>query len=215
MRDLLAAYPALELLDRSLAAALSAQAVEVRVPAGTVVFEAADFCRSYPLLVEGTARVVKTGAGSRDTLLYRLRAGEHCLLSAAGLLARWRFGATVTAETDLRAFVLPAPLFRRLVRDDPAFAYSVYIAIARRLELVLDLVEQATHFRLDQRLATVLLGHGLRLGTSHQELADDLGASRENISRVLETFQSKGWVVLGRRRIDVADPSALETLLDE
>jgi len=215
MRDVLAAYPALELLDPSLAAALSAKAVEVRVPVGTVVFEAADFCKGYPLLVDGTARVVKTGAGSRDTLLYRLRAGEHCLLSAAGLLARWRFGATVTAETDLRAFVLPAPLFRRLVREVPEFSHSVYIAIARRIEIVLDLVEQATHFRLDQRIATVLLGHGLRLGASHQELADDLGASRENISRVLEMFQSKGWVVLGRRRIEVANPSALETLLDE
>jgi CRP/FNR family transcriptional regulator len=214
MSELTIAYPSLELLDPPLAAALHSEAVEARVHAGTVVFEAADFCKSYPLLVEGTARVVKIGAGSRDTLLYRLRAGEHCLLSAAGLLARWRFGATVTAESDLRAFVVPAPLFRRLVRDVPEFAHAIHIAIARRLEIVLDLVEQATHFRLDQRVATLLLGRGQRLGASHQELADDLGTSRENISRVLEMFQLKGWVVLGRRRIEVADPSALETFLD-
>ena len=208
-------YPTLDLRDPELAAALDAGAVEVRVPAGTVVFEAADFCRVYPLLIEGTARVVKVGAGPRDTLLYRLRAGEHCLLTAAGLLAHWRFGARVTAETDLRAVVLPAPLFRRLVREAPEFAHSIYVAIARRLEIVLDLVEQATYFRLDQRVASLLLGSGRRLGLSHQELADDLGASRENISRILEAFQAKGWIALGRRSIEIGNPSALETFVDE
>ncbi len=215
MNEALTAYPSLGLLDPVLADALNAEAVEARVPAGTVVFQTADFCKSYPLLVEGTARVVKVGTGSRDTMLYRLHAGEHCLLSAVGLMARWRFAAMVTAETELHAFVLPAPLFRRLVRDVPEFAHSVHIAIARRLEIVLDLVEQATHLRLDQRVATLLLSRGLRLGASHQELADDLGTSRENISRVLEIFQQKGWVVLGRRRIEVANPSGLETFLDE
>jgi len=215
MSELAAAYPSLEILEPGLANVLRAEAAEVRVEAGAIVFETTDLCKVYPLLVEGTARVAKIGAGTRDTLLYRLRPGDHCLLSAAGLLARWRFGARVTAETDLRAFVLPAALFRRLVREVPEFANSVYIAIARRLEIVLDLVEQATYFRLDQRVASLLLGHGQRLGASHQELADDLGASRENVSRVLEAFQTKGWIVLGRRRIEVADPSALESFVDE
>jgi len=215
MSDVLTAYPPLGFLNPALAEALKAGVVEAHVPTGAVVFQTADFCKSYPLLVKGTARVVKVGTGSRDTLLYRLHAGEHCLLSAVALMARWRFAAMVTAETDLHAFVLPAPLFRRLVRDVPEFAHSVHLAIARRLEIVLDLVEQATHLRLDQRVATLLLGRGLQLGASHQELADDLGTSRENISRVLETFQQKGWVVLGRRRIEIAKPSDLETLLDE
>jgi CRP/FNR family transcriptional regulator len=215
MSEISVLYPALDLSDPELAAALDAAAVEVRVPAGTVVFEAADFCRVYPLILEGTARVVKIGARPRDTLLYRLRAGEHCLLTAAGLLARWRFGARVTAETDLRAVVLPATLFRRLVREVPEFALSIYVAIARRLEVVLDLVEQATYFRLDQRVASLLLGGGQRMDVSHQELADDLGASRENVSRVLEAFKAKGWITLGRRSIEVANPSALEAFVDE
>ena len=215
MNELFAAYPSLEFLEPELAAALSAEAVEVRVPAGAVVFETTELCKVYPLLVEGTARVAKIGAGTRDTLLYRLRPGDHCLLSGTGLLAHWRFGARVTAETDLRAFAIPPPLFRRLVREVPEFARSVYVAIAHRLEIVLDLVEQATHFRLDQRVASVLLGHGQHLDASHQELADDLGATRENVSRVLEAFQAKGWIALGRRRIEVANPSALEAFVDE
>jgi len=48
-----------------------------------------------------------------------------------------------------------------------------------------------------------------------RELADDLGASRENVSRVLEGFRRRGWLVLGRRRIEVTDPSAIEAVLDE
>ena len=215
MSELSVVYPSLERLDPQLAAALGTSAVELCVPAGAVIFEPTDLCKVYPLLVEGTARIAKIGAGPRETLLYRLRPGDHCLLSAVSLLARWHFGARVTAETDVRAFVLPATMFRRLVREVPEFAHSVYVAVARRLEIVLDLVEQATYFRLDQRVASLLLGVGQGMSASHQELADDLGATRENVSRVLEAFQAKGWIALGRRRIEVANPSALEAFVDE
>ncbi len=212
---LLEAYPTLLRVPPNLAADLRAKAVMAVLPAGTVVFEPADFCLRFPFLIAGTARVIKIGAATRDTLLYRLRPGEHCLLSSAGLLARWRFGARVVTESEVRAVVVPGEVFRALVHDSKEFAHATHFAIARRLEVMLDLVEQATHFRLDQRVASLLLGSGQRLGASHQEFADDLGASRENISRVLESFQERGWVVLGRRRIEVVDPSALERLLDE
>lgn len=207
-------YPTLGLAAASYGRELSAQGVAVRAGAGAVLFEPVDFSTRFPFLLEGVARVLKVGASSRDTLLYRIRAGEHCLLSSAGLLARWRFGARVVAETDVEAIVIPGPLFRALVRDSREFAHSVHVAIARHLEIVMDLVEQATYFRLDQRVASMLLARGSPVAASHQELADDLGASRENVSRILAGFRNHGWVALGRRRIEIFDPSALESLLD-
>lgn len=212
---LLDAYPALAELAPELLAELRSGAQAASFRAGDTVFEPADFCVVYPLLLAGNARVLKVGVSAPDTLLYRLGPGEHCLLSSSGLLARWRFGARVVAETGLSAVVLPAPLFRRLVRGSEIFATAIHVAIARRLEVVMDLVEQATYFRLDRRVASLLLARGAHLAMTHQELADDLGASRENVSRVLETFRGKGWVELGRKRIEVLDPSALETFLDQ
>jgi len=210
---LLELYPTLRHLSPALAKELREIGVLARAPAGATVFEPADFSQRYPFLLEGTLRAVKVGS-SHETLLYRLRPGDHCLLSAAGLLARWHFGARVVAEEDVRAVVIPGALLRAMVRDSREFAHSVYTGIARRLEVVLDLVEQATFFRLDQRVASLLLAQGGTINSSHQELADDLGASRENVSRVLEGFRDRGWVRLGRRKIELVDASSLESMLD-
>ncbi len=212
---LLHSYPALGDVPGALFENIHLHGVFVHKQAGDVMFEAADFSTRYPFILAGVARVLKAGRSAPDTLLYRLPAGEHCLLSASGLMAHWRFGARVVAETETEVVVIPAALFRELVRQSPAFAHSVYVGIARRLETVMDLVEQATYFRLDQRLATLILAGGTPLNKSHQELADDLGVTRENVSRVLSDFRGRGWVRLGRRRIDIADADALRSFLDQ
>lgn len=79
----------------------------------------------------------------------------------------------------------------------------------------MDLVEQATYFRLDQRLATLILASGSPLNKSHQEMADDLGVSRENVSRALSELRGRGWVRLGRRRIDTLDAQALRSFIEQ
>ena len=52
------------------------------------------------------------------------------------------------------------------------------------------------------RRATVLM--------THQVIADDLGSSREVISRVLEDLQARGLIRLSRGAVEVVDPRALE-----
>ncbi|HSN52737.1 MAG TPA: Crp/Fnr family transcriptional regulator [Woeseiaceae bacterium] len=212
---LLRAYPALGNLPAALLEKIHRHGTFVHKNAGDVMFEPADFSTRYPFVLRGVARVLKEGRSAPDTLLYRLPAGEHCLLSASGLMAHWTFGARVVAESDTEVVVVPPALFREMVRQSPEFAHSVYVGIARRLESVMDLVEQATYFRLDQRLATMLLASGSPLSKSHQELADDLGVSRENVSRVLSDFRERGWIRLARRQVDLLDAPALRAFLDQ
>jgi len=214
MPRLLQSYPTLASLPAALLEQIERQGVFVNKQAGQVMFEPADFSTRYPFVLQGIARVLKSGRSAPDTLLYRLPVGEHCLLSASGLMARWKFGARVVAEAETEVVLIPAPLFRHLVSQSPEFSHSVYVGIAQRLESVMDLVEQATYFRLDQRLATLILAGGGRLNKSHQELADELGVSRENVSRVLSDFRSHGWLEVGRRRIDTLDADALRAFID-
>jgi CRP/FNR family transcriptional regulator len=215
MPHLLQSYPELGAAPDSLAEKIRTHGVFVHKQAGDVMFEPADFSTRYPFVLRGVARVLKAGRSAPDTLLYRLPVGEHCLLSASGLLAHWKFGARVVAEAETEVVLIQASLFRELVRQSPEFAHSVYVGIARRLENVMELVEQATYFKLDQRVATLILESGSPLNKSHQELADDLGVSRENVSRVLSELRGRGWVHLGRRRIDVLDAEALRAFIEQ
>ena len=58
----------------------------------------------------------------------------------------------------------------------------------------------------------MLLGKGQRLATSHEQLAQALGASRESVSRQLKHFEERGLVRLGRGAIEIIDPRALRQL---
>jgi CRP/FNR family transcriptional regulator len=66
--------------------------------------------------------------------------------------------------------------------------------------------------RLDQRLASALLGHGTVLQTTHQQLADELGTVREIVTRLLKRFEREGWLALGRERVEIRDAAALRVL---
>lgn len=208
-------YPVIGRLPEPLVSLILQRGVFVHKQAGETLFEPGDFSIRYPFVLQGVARVLKVGTSAPDTLLYRLPVGEHCLLSASGLLARWRFGARVVAESETKGVVIPGALFRELVEQSPDFAHSVHVGVARRLEAVMDLVEQATYFRLDQRLASLILACGSPVNESHQELANDLGVSRENVSRILSDFRERGWLRLGRRCIDIVDADALRAFLDQ
>src|SRR6266704_1507601 len=71
------------------------------------------------------------------------------------------------------------------------------------------LLDDVDFRRLDQRLASRLLSHGKPLTITHQMLADELGTTREVVSRTLESFQESGLLRLGRKRIEVLDRKAL------
>jgi CRP/FNR family transcriptional regulator len=55
-----------------------------------------------------------------------------------------------------------------------------------------------------------LLELGPVVTMTHQEIAGELGTSREMVSRLLENFADQGLVTLGRKRIEIADPSVIE-----
>ena len=50
------------------------------------------------------------------------------------------------------------------------------------------------------------------LAATHQDLAEDIGAAREVVSRQLALFQRAGYLRLGRGRIVVTDRHALADL---
>jgi CRP/FNR family transcriptional regulator len=76
----------------------------------------------------------------------------------------------------------------------------------------MELVEEVAFHRVDERLARLLVHRGPVLNASHQAIADELGSAREVISRLLGSFEHRGWVSLGRERVSVTDSKALAAL---
>ena len=89
------------------------------------------------------------------------------------------------------------------------FIFGMY---GERLADVMELVEEVAFKRLDARLAQLLIHRGPVVEATHQKLADELGSVREFVSRLLRSFEQRGWVTLERERVTVRDPKALAAL---
>ncbi len=72
------------------------------------------------------------------------------------------------------------------------------------------LIDDVAFRRVDQRLASRLLLRRQPITATHQMLADELGTTREVVSRTLEAFQQSGMLRLGRKRIEILDRNALD-----
>ncbi|MCK0103556.1 Crp/Fnr family transcriptional regulator [Pseudohalocynthiibacter aestuariivivens] len=187
----------------------------VKVPKDTVIFGPGKAPENLLLLIEGTVRVSQTTEGGREIVLYRVHAGESCVLTTACLLAYEDYSAEGIAETDVVAAAIPRDVFDKLVSDSTDFRQFVFSAYSRRITDLFYVIEEIAFRRIDIRLAQKLLELGRDTGslhTTHQQLATELGTAREVISRQLQDFQRRGWVVLSRAVVTLTDTAALEKL---
>lgn len=204
-------YPAVADLDAALrASVLSAQAHPMRVTAGTPLFDIGAPCAGFPFVLDGEVRVERGSAQGRSLEFYRVGPGDVCVVSASCLFARGTLTAHGVAARDTELVVLGPAGFDAWCAD-AAFRRFVFGIFAQRLTDLMALVEAVAFQRLDQRLAAALLGHGAVLRLTHQRLADDLGTAREIITRLLQRFERRGWVLLGRERIEIVDAAALRS----
>lgn len=210
----LARFPVLAGLPPDLAARLAAECRAMTVAPGTHLFDERSPCGAFPLVIEGRVKVAKLAASGREIVLYRVNAGQSCLLTSSCLLSRRDYSATGIAETPVTLVAIPRDLFDALVAGSPAFRDYVHALFADRIGELMMLVEEIAFRRLDERLAALLLARGPRIDARHQDIAADLGSVREIVSRLLSDFEDRGLVSLGRGRIEVLDRAGLEALVE-
>jgi CRP/FNR family transcriptional regulator len=81
----------------------------------------------------------------------------------------------------------------------------VFNILSQRLAEVMALVEEIAFGRMDRRLLDYLVeksDHNQLMAT-HQKIADDLGTSREVVSRLLKDYERKGRISLSRNLIEL------------
>jgi CRP/FNR family transcriptional regulator len=214
-KDWIGQFAGLDRLDADVQRTLVAQSRYVEVSAGTVIFGPGKSPENLLLLLDGTVRVQQTSESGREIVLYRVHAGESCVLTTACLLAYENYAAEGVAETDVKAVMIPRAVFDDLVARSESFRTFVFSAYAKRITDLFLVIDEIAFQRMDVRLAQKLLelSRGADMvKATHAMLATELGTAREVISRQLQEFQRRGWVEQSRGTIRLTDRAALEGL---
>lgn len=208
------ALPFLGRADASLINELKHNASLAKIPAGHDVFVDGDRVDGIALLLSGMVRVYKIGETGREITLYRFGLGQSCILTANAILSNKSFPAIATVEEDAEAVMIPAEIFRSWVNKYELWREFVFDLLSERLSTVMTVVDEVVFKRMDRRVASWLLNQAKvqnPMRVTHQEIAAELGSSREVISRILEDFSREGLIKSGRGTIEALDFKGLES----
>jgi CRP/FNR family transcriptional regulator len=186
-----------------------------KIPAGHDVFLEGDRVDAIALLISGVVRVYKIGETGREITLYRFGNGQSCILTANAILSQKTFQAVATVEKDAEAVMIPADIFRAWVVRYDLWREFVFDLLSQRLSSIMAIVDEVAFRRMDARIASVLLTRARSqnpIRITHQEIAAELGSSREVVSRLLEDFSERDLIRSGRGEIEVIDTEGLESL---
>lgn len=212
MTDWTASFEGLEQLPPAMRQTLLGASRQLDFPAGTQIFGPGQPPEHLLLLQSGRIRVTQISGTGREVVLYRVGAGESCVLTSGCMLAYDDLATQGVAETDIRAIGIARASFDRMMALSPEFRDFVMRAWSRRVTDLLSLIDDIAFQRIDLRLATRLLAmaEGDCVRATHQQLAAELGSAREVISRALSEFQRRGWIEQARGEVRLTDRAALE-----
>ncbi len=210
-------FEGLKQLDPALLKSLVENSEVVEIEANSVIFGLGKAPEHLVLLLEGSIQVQQVSDSGREMVLYRVDAGNSCVLTTACVLAYEQSAAAAIAETDLQAVMVPRKVFDELLGASKEFRYFVLSAFTKRLADLFQVIEEVAFKRIDHRLAQKLIelsGDGTNVKATHQNLAAELGSVREVISRQMAEFQSRGWILQHRGMIEIVNRLELQKLID-
>ena len=174
-------------------------------------------CTGVIIIKSGTLRIYMISEDGKEITLYRLFAGDMCILSASCVLEAITFDVFVDAEENSECIIVGGCAYAALSeRCDAAKIFALETALARFSD-VMWVMQQILFMSMDKRLAIFLLDEISKTGSdtihlTHEQIAKYMGSAREVVTRMLKYFSSEGIVELSRGGIKIIDVKRLREL---
>jgi CRP/FNR family transcriptional regulator len=163
-----------------------------------------------PIVLEGSIKILRTDEEGKELFLYYLDAGETCALSLTCCTASKPSEIKAVVEESTTLIGIPILVHEQFTVDYKQWKDFVSNTYQRRFHEMLLALDAVAFKRMDERLMRYLVTKmkqhkSNELHTTHQEVANELGTSREVISRLLKQLEKKKWLELGRNVIYIRD----------
>lgn len=174
-------------------------------------------CTGIIFVKTGCLRVYILSEEGKEITLYRIYAGDACVLSASCILETINFDVYVDAEEDSRCCILSPASFRYVAERRPEMKIFLLDKTVSRFSEVMWVMQQILFMSFDKRLALFLVSETKKTGSreiklTHEQIAKYMGSAREVVSRMLKYFASEGYVELSRGGVAVKDMESLKRL---
>ncbi|HET7273917.1 MAG TPA: Crp/Fnr family transcriptional regulator, partial [Longimicrobiaceae bacterium] len=213
--------PLFESLTQDECAVLVDRSVCRSIQRGQTLFREGDACRGLYLVVEGVVRVYRANRDGHEQVFGAFGPGES--LGDVSLFDEGPYLASARVVESGRVLFLPFAEVDALYRSHPQVARAVVRELGERVRTLAVLVDQLALQDVPTRVAWAVLryaresggdgtGGDFRLPRTQEELAGELGTTREGVSRALRNLRASGAIVQRGSRIRVLDQRKLRRL---
>ncbi|MBE9536384.1 MAG: Crp/Fnr family transcriptional regulator [Proteobacteria bacterium] len=178
-----------------------------------------DLQKELYIILSGRVSVVLSSEEGREIVLDEF--GEGGFFGELSLLDEKPRSASVKAISDVRTIVLEKKDFIRIVKANPDISINILAIMGERLRKADDKVSTLAFMDVCGRVAKFILnlaednGEKIEEGkisikpVTHQFIADQIGASRESVTKALKTLAKQGLVETNGRALSI-DSGQLE-----
>lgn len=173
---------------------------------GEVIVDMDTYIKNIPVVISGSIKVIRTEEDGREILLYYLTPGDSCIVSILSGMKNETSKIKAIVEENAEIMLIPANKAKEWVRKYPDWTDFIFNLYQKRFEELLDVVNSVAFQKIDARLLHLIkqktqLYQSKEISVTHQQLADELGITREATSRVLKQMEKDYLVVLSRNKI--------------
>jgi len=183
------------------------QTGQVKVfPTGTVILNINAYIKSIPIVLSGSIKVIRTDDDGKEILLYYIKPGESCIMSFLAGIHNDTSKIKAIVEEDAEVLLIPVNKANEWIKEFPEWTDFIFSLYQKRFEELLEVVNAIAFQKLDARLLHLLnqkasLFQSKEINVTHYQLADELGATREAVSRVLKQMENEKLIALSRNKI--------------
>lgn len=205
--DLITLKKLIPQVDNELLQYIANEAVEMDVPADTVLLKTGNYVQSVPFVVKGLIRVSRNEE-DKELLLYYIHPGEMCIMSFSACCSNSASLIEAITLEETKLLLIPSVKLREWIHSYPSFNFYVYEMFNKRYLDLIETIDQLIFNHLDERLLNYLNEKSLVSGNkvismTHQQIATDMGTAREVISRLLKKLEREQKIYTGRNQITV------------
>lgn len=176
--------------------------------AGDTIVNMDSYIKHIPVVISGSMKVIRTEEDGREILLYYLTPGESCIVSILAGMKNETSKIKAIVEEDAEMMLIPADKAKEWVRKYPEWTDFIFNLYQKRFEELLEVVNSVAFQKIDTRLLHLIkqktqLYQSKEISVTHQQLADELGITREATSRVLKQMEKENLLILSRNKIEL------------
>lgn len=186
---------------------LQKHAVVADIKSKTEIIREGQKNKYVPFLIKGSIKVFTLNDG-RELIYYYVKENDSCMMTFSSIFTDYISRVYAVAEEDSEVLLIPISTIHDWLMKFPEINKLFYREYDRRFSEIMNMVNDAVFHRLDKRVLNYIkqqvsvIGHN-PIKITHREIANNLGTSREVVSRVLKKIESDGDILQTKEGIKV------------